>query len=388
MLSAARHRTRSLILEVDTTASILSSSSNLRNAAKRRHLSSPSIFITTSGLSCNRKRDIISFSFDSSGWLYVYHLGVAKYLKENFDLQHSDVRFYGCSAGSIVACCLAIGISPEVVFQRAIQCWKLCKFNPFKMFSLVEKSLKEWVPEEAHLSVSERLSISLAKVTPQRKLFTVSRVAKFESREHLISAVRASCHIPIVGGVLPYHVKGTGYCYDGGLVERIPLSPTSDSKEAELLNETCITISASGLETAHIKNALSNPMTLGTIPPSQDKLTAMNELGYQHAIQFFEDPANANPALERIRKTQDLQDGNVIPYSDPMDFVATYGDDTAADALLRARSASPRRRTPSQVNLLETEIRDLAHQRKKKIVRASQVVLLLVLMRIVFQVVI
>jgi hypothetical protein len=32
-------------------------------------------------------------------------------------------------------------------------------------------------------------------------------------------------------------------------------------------------------------------------------------LGYHHAIQFFEDPTNANPALEKIRKSQEQDQG-------------------------------------------------------------------------------
>src|SRR5690349_4343764 len=80
---ATRARTQSVILNLATTKASFTSSLN-RPHAKRRHLSSPSIFVAhrmppLSNPSSSSKREIISFSFDSSGWLYVYHLGVAKY---------------------------------------------------------------------------------------------------------------------------------------------------------------------------------------------------------------------------------------------------------------------------------------------------------------------
>ena len=57
----------------------------------------------------------LTFSFDSSGWLYVYHLGVAHYLQRHVlpHLEAERVAFSGSSGGALVAAALAGGIDIE-----------------------------------------------------------------------------------------------------------------------------------------------------------------------------------------------------------------------------------------------------------------------------------
>ena len=40
-------------------------------------------------------------------------------------------------------------------------------------------------------------------------------VSQFRSRAELFSVLRASCHIPIAGGLLPYPIKDHGWFWDG-----------------------------------------------------------------------------------------------------------------------------------------------------------------------------
>ena len=49
------------------------------------------------------------FSFDSSGWMYIYHLGAARYLQKQIlpRMQEDSVAFSGSSGGALVACLLA-----------------------------------------------------------------------------------------------------------------------------------------------------------------------------------------------------------------------------------------------------------------------------------------
>eukprot|EP00965_Chrysotila_dentata_P151618 5011135-Pleurochrysis_carterae.AAC.2 len=54
----------------------------------------------------------ITFSFDSSGWLYVYHLGVAHFLQQRLlpGLDPELTAFSGSSGGALVAAALCANI--------------------------------------------------------------------------------------------------------------------------------------------------------------------------------------------------------------------------------------------------------------------------------------
>lgn len=62
---------------------------------------------------CRRR---LTFSFDSSGWLYMYHLGVAQYLQRHLlpYLSPDDVAFSGSSGGALVAASLCTEVNIEV----------------------------------------------------------------------------------------------------------------------------------------------------------------------------------------------------------------------------------------------------------------------------------
>lgn len=49
-------------------------------------------------------------------------------------------------------------------------------------------------------------------------------ITHFESREEFINAVRASCHLPLIGGIRGYKVGGRRY-FDGGLSQKFALFP-------------------------------------------------------------------------------------------------------------------------------------------------------------------
>lgn len=62
------------------------------------------------------------FSFDGSGWLYLYHYGVAAYVYDNFggDIP-GEIGFSGASGGALTACTLAVGVNPHSVADWAIE---------------------------------------------------------------------------------------------------------------------------------------------------------------------------------------------------------------------------------------------------------------------------
>lgn len=64
------------------------------------------------------ERHKLTFSFDSGGWLYLYHLGVAQYLQRHLlpHLSPDDVAFSGSSGGALVAVALCTDVDIEAQY--------------------------------------------------------------------------------------------------------------------------------------------------------------------------------------------------------------------------------------------------------------------------------
>jgi len=79
----------------------------------------------------------VTFSFDSSGWLYTYHLGVAHCLQQQLLGRGSDRRadfaFSGSSGGALVAAALATDIDVKELAAFVIDCQAECQYNPWNM---------------------------------------------------------------------------------------------------------------------------------------------------------------------------------------------------------------------------------------------------------------
>merc|ERR1712032_1694979 len=88
----------------------------------------------------------LTFRFDSSGWFYVYHFGVAQWLKEHLlpegltpedastDKYPKTLAFSGSSGGALVAGALAAGINIRNLFEFVLGQHPACRRNPHLMF--------------------------------------------------------------------------------------------------------------------------------------------------------------------------------------------------------------------------------------------------------------
>eukprot|EP00667_Euglena_gracilis_P006687 EG_transcript_6744 len=157
-------------------------------------------------------------SFNGCGWLYIYHLGVAKYLQTHYALD--SLHFAGTSAGALVAACLVAGIPIGPIVESNITTRGTHGDNPFTMLDLLDWGIERWTPYNAAAIAGGRLCIALTAV----KGFAVEPkyIQRFKDRAHLVAALRGSCHLPILGGLLPYKVDGQ-QVFDGFFVDNHPL---------------------------------------------------------------------------------------------------------------------------------------------------------------------
>ena len=121
-------------------------------------------------------------AFSGSGHLLCYHLGVARTLLQSSGALRFDRHFCGSSGGAVVACVAAV--MPERLEDFHERFASRCK---------ALTGIREMLPTDAHLLASHaRLHVQLTEASSGRGV----QVSRFESREHLLDAVFASCRIP------------------------------------------------------------------------------------------------------------------------------------------------------------------------------------------------
>lgn len=163
----------------------------------------------------------VVFSFDSCGWLFVYHFGVGAWLSEHLQLERSasseipeEVAFSGSSGGSLIACVLACGQKVRDVFDFIVEQQPLCRRNPTEMFPAVERALRHFQFEGAYLRANGRMRVLLTRITRTPPFVQGEVINQFSDNETTIQVLCASCHVPLFAGLLPRCIAGRFY-YDG-----------------------------------------------------------------------------------------------------------------------------------------------------------------------------
>lgn len=219
----------------------------------------------------------MNISFDSCGWLYTYHLGVASYIKDNnLEVAHAS----GSSAGSLCAAALVSNVdvhklTETIINHRASRnTWE----SATEMVKLARDEMRKHAHDNIHETVSGKLAVGLLGVHDSRRAYVMQ---SFKTREQLLNALCASCHIPIIGGITPVNIAGKqGSFYDGGLAFAYGL-PESRLKDR-------ITVSARGKHDATIALPIKVSMLFwGVFPPKAEVLRKIRKLGYLQAKSYF-----------------------------------------------------------------------------------------------------
>lgn len=135
---------------------------------------------------------------------------------------------------------------------------------------------------EAYKQATGRLRILVTRVVRHPPFFLGDVMSNFRSQRQLRQQLRASCHMPFFGGVLPYEVDGRWY-YDG-LFWASFLVPW----RVPTPGDHVLKVSAIGNPTAHIRPP-PLPVWWSVLPPAQSTLRALYDRGYQDAHRAFRD---------------------------------------------------------------------------------------------------
>lgn len=271
----------------------------------------------------------VTFSFDSCGWLMVYHFGVASWLMENMGLDAKEavegVAFSGSSGGSLVSCVLAAGTDCKEVFEYVLGWLPACRKNPLKMFTAVRRALEKFQYPEAPKRLTTHLRVLLTRVQA-RPPFVMGEVADyFPDNDIAVEILCASCHVPFVAGVLPVRI-GEGYYYDGLVWPSRLLVPWRGEE-----GDHVVRVSACGAPLADI-GVQQVPFWWAILPPSPEVLRGVFWCGYRDAARWFATQPKRN-SLSSCGCRRDAQ-------GEDMQQDASTDVDSSDTALARWRAAN------------------------------------------------
>ncbi|CAI5444800.1 unnamed protein product [Caenorhabditis angaria] len=248
----------------------------------------------------------VAISLGGCGFLGVYQLGAIKMIYQHGKkLMDRTVRYAGCSSGSLAAAMLLL--CPEKI-DEALQ----------NMYDVAEEINNHTLGVmKPGLIISQRLRTGMENVLPQdiskaqnRLYVSVTKLMKlenelissFESREHLIDVLLASCHHPLwsngIKGPQSPVLNGENYI-DGGYTKLIPTfsdittvtisAYASDASicpiEKSIFNDdtTCRVMN----HNMKISFANLRRVKLSLLPPPKEELVKYYELGAEDAKQFL-----------------------------------------------------------------------------------------------------
>ncbi|KAI0226335.1 Patatin-like phospholipase domain-containing protein 4 [Lamellibrachia satsuma] len=172
----------------------------------------------------------LNLSFCGCGFLGIYHLGVAsKFAQCGRRFLSCVDRYAGASAGSLVACLLGvIGPDPGTIDKCSVFNYRLAESIHETWFGIMsphidllrplELLLYELLPDDAHQVATGRLFLSLTNKHSSRNV----TVSSYDSNDHLVQCLLASCCIPRVTGRKPVKIYGKKHV-DGGLTNNMPI---------------------------------------------------------------------------------------------------------------------------------------------------------------------
>ena len=157
----------------------------------------------TPSLCCNTSianiRTQLSFSLSGSGWLMPFHLGVMQSFKDR-KLINDKTIVAGSSGGSLMALLAIGGLPADVAMDTLIS---LSKNKEFKrdMGTGLKNHVRPLLPIDVLEKCNGRLHVTTTRVWPPKDVkLDVTIVSHFNSTEHLLDCVAASCFIPYYTG--------------------------------------------------------------------------------------------------------------------------------------------------------------------------------------------
>ncbi len=241
----------------------------------------------------NNKKDLEynEIVIQPSGWMVVYQLGIAKYIKDNYNINKIKL-ITASSAGSTVACSLLCDTEIDELYEFIRSKYENY-MDIFKMPDILKEGLEKHLPNNCVDLIDDKLVISCCNV---KDLNINDKISDFKNKEELIDLIMGASHIPLLSGIMPYKYKDK-YMYDGNLFNSF-----ISNKENELK------ILISGYKDDNTINPGFEIPLYWFIYPPNGTLKLMYKHGYNRAEEFFNKNSYDNTTLYNIKdKISDYQ---------------------------------------------------------------------------------
>ena len=143
-----------------------------------------------------KNNSIPSLSFNASGWLYIFQLGVIDVIRERSDIQY--FRAYGTSAGASAGAVLVLGLSSTLVAEEICKQELQTRSDFKKMVSLMKNGIERLTPIDAYKCLNNLLHINCTEFDYNSPFcFKNVQFNKFSTSNDVIELLSATAHIPI-----------------------------------------------------------------------------------------------------------------------------------------------------------------------------------------------
>ncbi|XP_026533404.1 1-acylglycerol-3-phosphate O-acyltransferase Pnpla3-like [Notechis scutatus] len=273
-----------------------------------------------------------SVSFAGCGFLGVYHIGVATCLQERVPHILRDARcIYGASAGALAgavligggslaqACADVLGLAKEARKRN------LGPLHPsFNVMKIIRDGLYKNLPENSYKLLSEKLSISLTRVSDGENVL----ISDFNSKEEVVQALLCSSFVPVYCGLIPPSFRGVRYV-DGGLSDNLPHCNSKNTITVSPFSGECdicpkgnsANFHQMNLTNTSIQLSLGNMyrLTQALFPPEPQLLAKLCEQGYSDALRFLKENGFLQESISAdlaLTKLKHLRYSQISGYND------------------------------------------------------------------------
>ena len=137
---------------------------------------------------------VTSLCFSSSGWAFIYYLGIAKFLQDNFDL--SETKFLGVSGGCIPCLLLCLNYNIDSFFSKIKPIAEFCNNGIMTPTLYCEQVINEvlyLMPKNLCNIIKNKVYFSATKLP----WFENELINEFNDIHEVKQAMICSCYSPI-----------------------------------------------------------------------------------------------------------------------------------------------------------------------------------------------
>lgn len=244
-------------------------------------------------------------SFAGCGFIGIYHVGVSASLSR-YAPHLLQQRILGSSAGALAGAALIGEVPLQLMAKNVLEVASLASmsllgpFRPsFDLASVLWDGLEKMLPDDIHVRCTDRLYVSMTKISERSNLL----VHHFQSRRELLEALRASSFVPLLSGWRPPRFKGD-LVFDGGYSDNLPvfdertitvspfagdasICPPDDTQIGALLNLKIPHGPTNSSNSFHFSRDNSRKLINAVVPPNTEGMEQLCLQGYQDATRFL-----------------------------------------------------------------------------------------------------